>query len=381
MNKDIFSNFDSSKSVKDNENYSEELKPSKLAIIIGSSFNERSKEQPKKSFLSISSKKIDVPKYSSKNIKFKKKYFRNFIKKLGKSIDNSIKTVFIFFNNITRPISRKFSSERSILIFINEEKDALRLPINNATVLFFLFVLSALTYTGIDAYAQHRNDKVFYDSLSAEDQAIYTLAKDYKDSMSKFATMAKEYDSEIKNLAYSLNYNKIQIDDNFDKNDINSIQESSDNNIKFINGYFNANAKIKQTIPVGWPVTGSSRITSGYGPRLNPFTKKQESFHYGIDIAGSYASPVLAVADGVVSYSGWRGGYGWLVMITHANGYQTLYGHNSKLVVFAGQKVKRGQEIALMGNTGRTTGIHCHFEVRVDSRAVNPSSYIGVRLY
>ncbi len=375
MNKDIFSNFDSSKSVKKNENNSKELKSSKLT----SSLNKRNKKQSNKSFFSISSKKRDVPTYSSKNIKFKKRHFRDFLKKISKFISNIANALSIFFKNITRPIYKKLSSERSILIFVNEEKNALRLPINNATVFFFLFVLAALTYTGIDAYAQHKNDKVFYDSLSVEDQAIYTLAKDYKDSMAKFAIIAQDYDSEVKNLAYSLNHNKVPIDNSF--NDINSIQESSVNSIKFIDGYFNANARIKKTIPLGWPVTGTTRITSGYGPRLNPFTKAQESFHYGMDIAGAYASPILAVGDGVVGFSGWRGGYGWLVMINHANGYQTLYGHNSKLTVSVGQKVKRGQEIALMGNTGRTTGIHSHFEVRVDNRAVNPSSYIGVRLY
>ncbi len=68
-------------------------------------------------------------------------------------------------------------------------------------------------------------------------------------------------------------------------------------------------------------------------------------------------------------------------MIEHANGYRTLYGHNSKLLVKVGQKVNRGQHIALMGNTGRTTGIHCHFEVRVNGKSVNPAPYIGVRLY
>jgi len=123
---------------------------------------------------------------------------------------------------------------------------------------------------------------------------------------------------------------------------------------------------------------GGGRISSGFGARLSPFTK-EKSYHYGVDIAGPYGTPILAVADGVISYAGWRNGYGWFLIINHANGYQTAYGHNSKLLVNVGHKVKRGDKIALIGNTGRTTGIHCHFEVRINGDHKNPMPYLSAR--
>ena len=108
---------------------------------------------------------------------------------------------------------------------------------------------------------------------------------------------------------------------------------------------------IHDQIPLGWPVSGGGRISSGFGARLSPFNQ-EKSYHYGVDIAGSYGTPIIAVADGTVTFAGWRSGYGWFVIVSHANGYQTAYGHNSKLLVNAGQKVKRGDKIALIGNTG-----------------------------
>ena len=81
----------------------------------------------------------------------------------------------------------------------------------------------------------------------------------------------------------------------------------------------------------------------------------------------------------MISYAGWRNGYGWFLIINHANGYQTAYGHNSKLLVNVGHKVKRGDKIALIGNTGRTTGIHCHFEVRINGDHKNPMPYLSAR--
>ena len=147
---------------------------------------------------------------------------------------------------------------------------------------------------------------------------------------------------------------------------------------KNVLSFMQVSQKIHREIPLGWPVSGGGRISSGFGARLSPFNQ-EKSYHYGVDIAGTYGTPILAVADGVVSFSGWRGGYGWFVLINHPNGFQTAYGHNSKLLVENGQRVKKGQKIALIGNTGRTTGIHCHFEIRLDGDHRNPMIYLSAR--
>jgi murein DD-endopeptidase MepM/ murein hydrolase activator NlpD len=130
----------------------------------------------------------------------------------------------------------------------------------------------------------------------------------------------------------------------------------------------------RQVVPGGRPVE-SGYISSLYGQRTDPFDGHQAS-HQGIDFAGIAGAQVLAAADGVVSHTGTDGGYGRLVEITHGNGYVTRYAHNAKLLVKPGQTVKRGDPIALMGSTGRSTGPHVHFEVLRDGRPMNPLSFV-----
>lgn len=121
-----------------------------------------------------------------------------------------------------------------------------------------------------------------------------------------------------------------------------------------------------------WPTSGS--ITSRYGYR-NIFGGS--SFHGGIDIANSYGTDIVAADGGIVVYAGWNsGGYGNLVQIDHQNGYVTYYGHNSSILVSVGDKVYKGQHIAEMGSTGRSTGNHCHFEVRINGERGNPLNYL-----
>jgi len=120
-----------------------------------------------------------------------------------------------------------------------------------------------------------------------------------------------------------------------------------------------------------WPCRG--KITSYFGYRR---IFGSRSYHSGIDIAGSYGTPIAAADGGKVTFSGYKGNYGYLVIITHDNGTQTYYGHNSSNLVSAGQRVYQGQTIARMGSTGRSTGNHCHFEVRIRGSAVNPLNYL-----
>lgn len=126
--------------------------------------------------------------------------------------------------------------------------------------------------------------------------------------------------------------------------------------------------------PSGWPVEGGW-ISSGFGVRADPFNGHQ-SVHEGVDIASSMGSPVLAVGDGVVSHSGERAGYGLLVEVTHESGLITRYAHTSATLVKVGDRVKKGQSIALVGSSGRSTGPHLHFEVVRNGAPVNPMRYL-----
>jgi murein DD-endopeptidase MepM/ murein hydrolase activator NlpD len=131
----------------------------------------------------------------------------------------------------------------------------------------------------------------------------------------------------------------------------------------------------ERVMPSGRPV-GDGWLSSLYGKRNDPFTGKQD-FHKGLDFAGKKGSEVIAVGDGVVSWAGSKSGYGNLVEIKHGNGYTTRYGHNQSHMVKVGDTVKKGQQIALMGSTGRSTGPHVHFEVLHNGKSVNPSKFIG----
>jgi murein DD-endopeptidase MepM/ murein hydrolase activator NlpD len=127
--------------------------------------------------------------------------------------------------------------------------------------------------------------------------------------------------------------------------------------------------------PDGRPVL-EGYISSYYGDRQDPFTG-HEAQHRGIDFAGEVGSSVVAVAAGIVTFAGERTGYGHLVEINHGNGYVTRYAHNQRGLVEAGRLVTRGEPLALMGSSGRSTGPHVHFEVLKDGKQVNPLTFIG----
>jgi murein DD-endopeptidase MepM/ murein hydrolase activator NlpD len=130
-----------------------------------------------------------------------------------------------------------------------------------------------------------------------------------------------------------------------------------------------------QIRPDGRPVT-TGFISSYFGEREDPFTG-HVGYHKGVDIAGSSGEDVVAVAAGIVTWSGERTGYGNLVEINHGDGYITRYAHNERTLVAVGEKVKRGDAIALMGSTGHSTGPHVHFEVLHNGRQVDPLEFLG----
>jgi murein DD-endopeptidase MepM/ murein hydrolase activator NlpD len=133
------------------------------------------------------------------------------------------------------------------------------------------------------------------------------------------------------------------------------------------------------SVPSIKPVANLS-FTSEFGVRSDPF-RGTAAMHAGVDIPGAVGTPIYATADGVVGRATWSGGYGNLVELEHGRGLQTRYGHLSKILVAPGSRVKRGDLIALMGSTGRSTGSHLHYEVRMDGRAVNPLPYLDTERY
>lgn len=149
---------------------------------------------------------------------------------------------------------------------------------------------------------------------------------------------------------------------------------SRERSLRALKAYLVRKAAILASTPSILPVRGW--VTSGYGYRNSPFTG-QRDFHEGLDIAAPYGAPIVATADGIVSSAGPMGDYGNAVLIDHGHGFTTLYGHNSKNRVRAGQRVRRGDIIAHVGSSGRTTGPHVHYGVYVKRVNSNPLNYIG----
>jgi len=155
-----------------------------------------------------------------------------------------------------------------------------------------------------------------------------------------------------------------------------TLQEKKDiNNLRRENNNYIDKDKAEPSI---WPVKddGEGYISSGFGYRDHPISGER-TFHNGIDIGVWFDTPVIATADGEVSFAGWRAGYGFLVKIEHGFGYSTRYAHLNEFKVEEGQKVEKGEIIALSGSTGQSTGPHLHYEVRLNNEPQNPKEYIG----
>lgn len=136
-------------------------------------------------------------------------------------------------------------------------------------------------------------------------------------------------------------------------------------------------ARDRAALPSGTPVAGSY-VTSRFGLRADPFGAGGQ-FHKGIDFSANHGDPVLAVADGVVTFAGDRSGYGNTIEVDHGNGYVTRYAHNSRLSRRIGDLVRLGDEVAKAGSTGRSTGVHVHLEVWQNGAYVDPARYLGKR--
>lgn len=222
------------------------------------------------------------------------------------------------------------------------------------------------------------------------------LLKEKKSNQDKQLNQYKQYTEEIKEKLQQIEELEKQIQDTMKQTkDLNSIQiaqltytemseeiaqlnytqlsQSLDEKIKTLNDIeknVNLVKRYNDKIPTLLPCAG--RYTSKFGKRSNPFSRGGTEFHSGVDIANSYGTKIVATAEGVVIVAEYSGGYGNLVAINHQNGYISYYGHNSKLLVKAGDYVKRGEVLSLMGSTGRSTGNHVHFEIRKNNTPVDP---------
>ena len=215
-----------------------------------------------------------------------------------------------------------------------------------------------------------------YDEIDAKKKEIETLQAELSESK---ATMEEQKSSlEADKASVEKKKSEIAADSAETQRELDKLEADAQALTSSIRDSGSSSSSSKYTGGImAWPVPSCHTVSSGYGGRIHPTTGKYK-FHGGLDIPGSYGSAIVAANSGKVIWAGNRGdSYGNYVIIDHGGGVSTLYGHSSKVLVSTGQSVSRGQRIANVGSTGRSTGPHCHFEVRINGSRVNPTPYVN----
>ncbi len=263
----------------------------------------------------------------------------------------------------------------------NEEYLGERLKVinNNYTLSYLKVILSSDSISGFlnNIYVVQEiveQDKEMLENLEKDKTEI----EDKKQALDKNKEEEKLVKEELEKTKKSLDEDKEEVDklkQELEKEEEElqlQLQEISSKSIPSSDNSSSSNNIVSNG---SWPVPGYNRISSYYGNRLHPVLGVQK-MHTGIDIPAPQGTPVVSIDSGTVIYSGVQGSYGNTVMIQHSNGRVTLYAHNSSLNVRVGQSVKKGQMIAKIGSTGRSTGPHLHFEIRINGSAKNPLDYL-----
>ena len=236
--------------------------------------------------------------------------------------------------------------------------------------IFNIIKSGGVTYYRYYAILVNQEEKVYVPNFSEAEEIVNGL-KEKKSSNIDNITISEKYETELKDMTtveeavakLYVKAPKVVVASN--KTTVNKTSSGKVNTATNI-----SSSKVSLGIALLKPVSGI--ISSRFGAR----SRIRSSAHTGLDIATSTGTPITAAASGTVTFSGWKGSYGYLLVITHSNGVQTYYGHCSKLYVSAGQTVSQGQTIAAVGSTGNSTGPHLHFEIRVNGIAYNPQNYL-----
>lgn len=236
--------------------------------------------------------------------------------------------------------------------------------------IFDIIKSDGITYYRYYAILENQEEKIYVSNFSDAEEIVDKLKEKNSSNMENI-TIAEKYDTELKEMTSTddavaklyVEPKKVTVASN--KTTTNKTSSGTVNTATNI-----SSTKVSLGISLIKPVSGI--ISSRFGAR----SSIRSSAHTGLDIATSTGTPISAAASGTVTFSGWKGSYGKLLVITHSNGVQTYYGHCNSLYVSAGQTVSQGQTIAAVGSTGNSTGPHLHFEIRVNGVAYNPQNYL-----
>ena len=238
--------------------------------------------------------------------------------------------------------------------------------------IFDLIKADGTTYYRYYAILENQEEKIYVSNFT-EAETIINQLKEKNSSNMQNITISEKYETELKNMTtIEEAVNKLYVKP---KEIVVASNNKTNNEKKVTSGKVNTSTnisgnKVNLGVSLIKPITGT--LSSRFGSR----SSIRSSAHTGLDIAAPTGKSISAAASGKVTFAGWKGSYGNLVVITHSNGVQTYYGHCSKLYVSAGQSVSQGQSIAAVGSTGNSTGPHLHFEIRVNGVAYNPQNYV-----
>lgn len=301
-------------------------------------------------------------------------------KKLIDNIKKNKKYTFMIIPNTTDKIIRFTFSYRSLITVASSSIIALICLITFSSS--FFYVNQSLSIT-------KRNLSVLQNENSIQQERINTLVKKSEEVHSKLENLV-QLESQVMDLVglegdlimesdqfivSRSDFRTFVLDENYeDSIDIlHELVEEQTTHMKQLIKDVEKQLAHLESIPDLRPANG--RITSGFGFRISPINRRRE-FHNGIDIANKTNTDIYASASGIVTFSGYNGSYGRMIMISHGNGYTTVYAHNSKNLVNVGDKVSKGDVIAKLGSTGRSTGPHVHFEIRKNGKPINPNTML-----
>src|SRR6185503_1174168 len=246
----------------------------------------------------------------------------------------------------------------------------------------FLLTLMLLTIYGAIRLGQTEALSLKNGSLKAENRKLKEENDAYQNSYSKLKEQISYIGDMSKELARQARMDHTpEIDQQIGiggPETVAALDKTADHlerEMRHINDRLRSDFLRLSSIPSGLPVNGY--ISDGFGRRHNPFSGEGRETHEGLDIAADFGTPVSSTADGLVIHAGPYSGYGNLVILYHSNGITTRYGHLSRITVEAGQRVKRGDQIGHAGSTGRSTGVHVHYEIRENDQPMDPLRYTG----
>lgn len=275
----------------------------------------------------------------------------------------------------------KKKKEKTTILLVNKSAHSLK-PFQISTrlirdwkkyiaALTFLFIslIAIVIYLAYNNFQQHRQQQILANKLRSAHNLIADA--DTATVRKKMQAIDKEL-SDINGFLKARGIrNEIKLPQGGEEEDA---VISNGETVNFYEKYLNRIGYDISHTPLGMPFSGA--VTSSFGHRENPFGGADVEIHRGMDISGPMGAPVKSVAKGRVAFAGVKGGFGNCIIINHENGFETLYGHLSKILVRKGQQIEIGEQIGNIGSTGRSTGPHLHYEVHRNGQKMNPQSFL-----